>query len=191
MFKLIAVTNRKLCHRPLAEQVNRICRSSCKPAGIILREKDLPEADYARLAQELLPICREQGVQLVLHNFWRTALDLVVRDVHLPLHVLASEAFQKQRSFFRRVGASVHSAAELQQALAQGADYVSAGHIFTTQCKEGVPPRGLDFLQELCSLSSVPVYAIGGIALDEEQWRSLQQRGAQGACIMSAYMRLD
>lgn len=32
-----------------------------------------------------------------------------------------------------------------------GATYVTAGHIYTTNCKKGLPPRGLEFLGEVCN----------------------------------------
>ena len=40
------------------------------------------------------------------------------------------------------------------------------------------------------SSKSIPVYAIGGIGFDARQWQELVQSGAQGACIMSAYMKI-
>ena len=37
-----------------------------------------------------------------------------------------------------------------------GATYVTAGHIFTTDCKKGLPPRGLDFLKNVCDAVTIP-----------------------------------
>ena len=65
-----------------------------------------------------------------------------------------------------------------------------AGHIYTTQCKAGLAPRGLGFLQAVCSAVNLPVYAIGGISFDASQHAELQANGARGACVMSAYMKL-
>lgn len=57
---VIAVTNRSLCQRPFAEQIERVC--SFHPKAVILREKDLPEEEYSRLAEQILEICkRYQG----------------------------------------------------------------------------------------------------------------------------------
>ena len=36
----------------------------------------------------------------------------------------------------------------------------------------------------------IPIYAIGGIGFDAQQWQELAQNGASGACIMSAYMQI-
>ena len=47
---VIAVTNRKLSQRPFLEQIKRVCQ--LRPEAIILREKDLSETEYAKLAEE-------------------------------------------------------------------------------------------------------------------------------------------
>ena len=89
-----------------------------------------------------------------------------------------------------RFGVSVHSAEEAKAALALGAAYLTAGHIYASSCKQGVPPRGLAFLKEICTLSPVLVYAIGGIGLNKAQLEEVLACGAAGACVRSAFMRL-
>ena len=71
-----------------------------------------------------------------------------------------------------------------------GVSYMTAGHIYVTDCKKGLAPRGLGFLKDVCSTVNVPVYAIGGIKFDEKQWEELKQNGASGGCIMSGMMEL-
>ncbi len=56
-----------------------------------------------------------------------------------------------------------------------GASYLTAGHIYATDCKRGLPPRGLGFLKEVCREVSIPVYGIGGIKFDEEQWNDMKK----------------
>ena len=70
---------------------------------------------------------------------------------------------EEKRSHFRIIGASCHSVEEAREAVELGCNYIIAGHIFATDCKKGLPGRGLDFLKEVCASVSVPVYAIGGI----------------------------
>ena len=53
-FKIIAVSNRKLCERPFTEQIERVCQ--IKPEAIILREKDLSEEGYIILAERIMEI---------------------------------------------------------------------------------------------------------------------------------------
>ena len=188
MFKQLAVTNRHLVQGPFLEQLEKICRLPDPPQALILREKDLGEIEYLHLAQQVLQLCNVYGIPLIIHNFWQIGL-LLQCPLHLPLAVLRSAEVQSRRKELGYIGTSVHSLQEAQEALACGADYLVAGHIFTTSCKPGLPPRGVEFLREICSQVSCPVYAIGGIRLHcQEQQELLEQAGAKGGCIMSGYM---
>ena len=181
-FEIIAVTARHLCPRPLWEQIPRI-----REAGInrvILREKDLSADAYTALAEKVLRTCGECGVTLVIHNFPETARKLGVQNLHMPLPMLTAELCCE----FEMVGTSVHSPEQLQTAEQLGEDYVTAGHIFATDCKKGLLPRGTYFLSDICSRTKLPVYAIGGITSDRIP--ELRQTGAVGACIMSGTMQL-
>lgn len=202
----IAVTNRALSARPYEEQITRICRFH--PAAVIVREKDLPEEEYARLAGKVLAICRQYGVRCIYHTYPEAARAAGVKDIHLPLPILRQYAggadpqpadslrpdipggARTPLSFFTAVGTSVHSRAEAEEALRLGATYLTAGHIYSTDCKKGVPPRGLSFLKEICQMSPVPVYAIGGIHPGTGQLTEVLSCGAAGGCIMSEMMRI-
>ena len=87
------------------------------------------------------------------------------------------------------LGSSVHSLEEAEEAFSLGAEYLTAGHIYATDCKKGLPPRGTAFLEEICRAVPVPVYAIGGIRLEQEQIEKTLAAGARGVCIMSGAMR--
>ena len=64
---IIAVTNRSLCERPFLEQIERVCRF--KPKALILREKDLPENEYERIATQVMEICGRYDLLCILHSF--------------------------------------------------------------------------------------------------------------------------
>ncbi len=93
-------------------------------------------------------------------------------------------------SDFLAVGCSIHSVEEAKEAQKLGATYLTAGHIYTTDCKKGLPPRGLDFLREVCNAVTIPVYAIGGIHAGTGQILEVMECGASGACIMSEMMKI-
>ena len=250
-FWLIAVTDAASCPRSLVEQVERIAECAYKPQQLLLRAKELAPEDYAKLAWEVLPLCQKYGIELIIHTHWQIALELGIQRVHLPLPKLSQLPVAARRSLV--ISSSVHSVAEAQRALAEGAQALVAGHIYTTSCKAGLPPRGLEFLKQIhevatkhvapkiptmaesykptqlqddadvrehqsstkqksykdctsCtnimsvntnknskiskSCKSIPAYAIGGIGVDARPWQELVQSGAQGACIMSAYMKI-
>ena len=85
------------------------------PAGIILREKDLPEEEYEALARQVLEICRASGVQCILHTFVSVALRLGADAIHLPLPVLRQMTAQEKKQF-SVIGASCHSVEDALEA---------------------------------------------------------------------------
>lgn len=184
--RLIAVTNRHLCRRPFPEQLERVCQN--RPKAIILREKDLSEDAYLSLAKTALDICREHGVPCVLHTFSNAVRVLEHPYLHLPLAALQKEGGKP--SGIEILGVSVHSEAEAIEAERLGADYLTAGHIYATDCKAGLPPRGLEFLEEVCRSVSIPVYGIGGVHIGSGQLDEMLAQGAAGACVMSGMMKL-
>lgn len=186
-FKIIAVSNRKLCKRPFLEQIERVCKRH--PEVVILREKDLTEEEYRALAKDVMGICSHYQVVCVLHKFWEVAVEMECTAVHLPLPVFRMLT-DKEKNKFTKIGISIHSVEEAKEAEQLGASYLTAGHIYATDCKKGLPPRGLDFLKEICKTVSIPVYGIGGVKFDEKQWRDMERCGAAGGCIMSGMMEI-
>ena len=187
---LITVTDSASCPRPLAEQIERLAKLlELRPQAVILRAKALDKAAYRTLALEVQQSCEAAGIPLILHSDWQLARELGISMLHLPLALLR-QISEYERAYFTWLSTSVHSVGEAQEAQALGATVLIAGHIYTTQCKAGLAPRGLGFLRAVCSTVSLPVYAIGGIGFDAAQHAELQANGARGACVMSAYMRL-
>ena len=229
-FKLICVTNRKLCkgyekygfdafYDRISEIVNM--KQDIRPASIILREKDLSEEEYREVAKRLKTICDRAGVVFCAHNYALVAEELGT-PAHFPLHVLEKLVRDKKisktnpRNFgmlneisngmpdgrsnnildrrseiynLMRYGASCHSVEDALCAYKLGCDYVTAGHVYITDCKKGLAPRGIDFLKKMCDSVPIPVYGIGGIDLESDKIDEVKQAGAKGACIMSGYMK--
>ena len=187
---LIAVTDSATCPRPLAEQIERLATlTELRPQAVILRAKSLDKAAYRPLALQAQQSCEAAGIPLILHSDCQLARELGIKKLHLPLALLC-QLPTCERAHFTWLSTSVHSVEEAIEAQALGATVLISGHIYTTQCKAGLAPRGLGFLQAVCSTVSLPVYAIGGIGFDAAQHAELLANGARGACVMSAYMKL-
>lgn len=184
MSDLICITNRKLCSNNFSDQIEMI--ASAHPKAIVLREKDLSEKEYEQLARQVMQICQKHGTQCILHSFSNVAIALGAEAVHMPLPLLQKMTPQ-EKSHFQIIGASCHSLEEAKEAQDLGCTYITAGHIFLTDCKKGLPGRGLPFLEEICKTVRIPVYAIGGIS--SQNMESVRKTGAAGACIMSGFMR--
>ena len=183
MSDILCVTSRNLCREDFLTRLERI--AAARPAGVVLREKDLPPADYRALAERALAVCGRRGVPCILHGFPEIAAELGAEGLHLPLPLLRALPPERRRAF-RVLGASCHSAEEAREAEELGCTYLTAGHVFATGCKPGLPPRGLDFLGAVCRAVSIPVWAIGGIA--PENLPAVLAAGARGGCVMSGLM---
>lgn len=186
MTDMICVTNRHLCEGDFFERIEKIASSGVK--AIILREKDLNEREYSDLAKKFTEICEKYKVEAILHTYVDSAIKIGVRSIHLPLPVFKDLSGEK-KGFFRTTGVSCHSVEDALEAEKLGASYITFGHVFVTECKKGLEPRGLDALKNVCKAVKIPVYAIGGI--DKQNIGSVIEAGAAGACIMSGFMKGD
>ncbi len=189
--KIVCVTNRHLAGDFLP-QVEKVAAMGIQT--IILREKDLEAAEYEKLAREVLCICKKYQVKCILHNFsetaeklWQDKMIYQPAGLHLPIRKFLALT-EEQKKQIPLLGVSVHSLDEAGQCERLGASYVTAGHIFATDCKKGVPPRGLSYLEEICAGVKIPVFAIGGIHADNMD--SCLDAGADKVCMMSDLMKI-
>ncbi|MBQ1192995.1 MAG: thiamine phosphate synthase [Lachnospiraceae bacterium] len=177
--KIIAITDRLRCERDFLEQIRIVAKAA--PRTIILREKDLSEEEYFKLAYNVNEICKSEGVDLTIHTFTNVAKKLGIKKIHLPLGIL-KDIKQSELSEFEEIGASTHSISEAEAAKKLGATYITAGHIFETDCKKGLKGRGLVFLKEMIEATNLPVYAIGGI--NSKNVEEVLKIEPYGICVM-------
>ena len=186
--KLVCVTNRHLLkskdEQEFLDRIDFLAQHHVR--AIVLREKDMSEADYEKLARKVIPICEEYGVQCILHSFIGAAKKIGHRAIHLPVPELRNLS-SEDREFFKIIGASCHSVEDALEAQAFGCTYIFAGHIFDTDCKKDIPSRGISFLENVIKSVDIPVLAIGGINADN--FEKVIDVGASAACIMSGCMR--
>lgn len=186
---LICVTNRNLCQEDFLHRIQQLAQA--RPHAILLREKDLDLPDYERLARQVKEICDCYQVLLILHGGKQgngantAAIAKKMKLTHLHLSMPALRAYQKGENPLL-IGTSVHSVAEAEEAQTLGAAYVVAGHIYATDCKKGVQPRGVSFLRQVCQATTLPVFAIGGITSNNVT--EILASGAKGFCVMSEAM---
>lgn len=183
MFDILCVTNRSLCREDFLVRIESLAKA--RPTGIILREKDLFPEEYGALASEVMEVCSAFGVPCIFHTFADAAMALGADKLHMPLPLLRRMP-EGDRAGFSVLGASCHSVRDAVEAQRLGCTYITAGHVFDTDCKQGLPGRGLAFLREVCESVSIPVYAIGGVS--PENIGAIRRSGAAGACVMSGAM---
>lgn len=182
-YRTICITNRHLVEGDYLTRIREIAAEDAY--AIILREKDLPEQDYKLLAQQVLQICEKAGKRCILHHFVKAAMELGHKEIHLSFDAFRNLT-REQREYFQVIGVSTHTVEEALICEQLGAAYITASHIFPTKCKEGLAPRGLEYLKEVTEKVSIPVYALGGICSDNAGL--CMESGAAGVCMMSAFM---
>lgn len=175
-----------ICRGDFLKRIEAIAKTN--PKAIILREKELTENEYMILAKKVMTICQNNNVLCILHSYVGTAIRLGASAIHLPLHLLRNMKEDDKR-YFTHISASCHSLSEAREAEKLGCTSLIVGHIFSTECKRGIPPRGLECLSEICKTVSIPIYAIGGI--NHRNFPSVIHAGAKGGCVMSGFIECD
>ena len=190
---IACITNRRLVKGDFLAQIERVAAMEMAD-WIIVREKDLRAEEYRTLFSQVVRIAHRHEKKCLAHG--RIALgmmsELGADGIHLPLDVLrewraASGRQSGGEGAVQFVGASAHSASELAEAAALGADYATLSPIFATTCKPGAVPLGIAALAAVCQKSPIPIFALGGIGRDKLD--ACIEAGATGCCMMSELMR--
>jgi thiazole tautomerase (transcriptional regulator TenI) len=182
--KLMAVTDNT---RPVKELAEKIIAIKDVIDLVQIREK----SKTAREIVTLLDLLQAGGVykeKIIINDRLDIALCMNIPNLHLPEHGLPPKMV-KQLYPHLTIGCSVHSFLQGKEAQNEGADYVIFGHCFATNSKKGIPPRGIDPILQMKKELSIPVYAIGGISLDNIL--SVQRAEADGIAVMSSIFAAD
>lgn len=184
MTKLFLITNRRLVKEgSFFSRIERAVAGGID--SIILREKDLSYEELLPIAKEIKDSVKKEGTQLIVNANLEVAEAISAEGYHIGY-----ETFMKNKpSFDGLVGVSVHSLEEAIEAEKQGANYLLASHVFETNCKAGLEPKGLAFIELILSRVKIPVIALGGINL--ENVRSVVSLGVEGIAIMSGIMEAE
>lgn len=134
---------------------------------------DEKEAESSLESQNSMPLAR-----LLVNDRLDVARTCGADGVHLPADSLPIAAVRKFVGGEWIVGAACHSVEEVIQAAEAGADHVLVAPVFDTASKPGMKPMGLGRFTEICHRSPIPVFALGGVSL--ENARSCVDAGAKG-----------
>ena len=106
--------------------------------------------------------------------------------VHLAFHSLPLEIVKRNFPNLQ-VGCSVHSYDGAKSSESRGADYLLYGHVFETNSKKGIQPRGLEELEAIKKAVSIPVLAIGGIKPENVEY--VLKTKVDGIAVMSGILK--
>jgi thiamine-phosphate pyrophosphorylase len=151
------------------------------------RAKSETGIDAFREASRLRRVAAEVGALFVVNNRCDLALAVDADGVHLGQDDLPLAHARGLMGADRIIGISTHNPAQVKEALHEGADYLGFGPIFSTGSKQDHDPVvGLEGLREVRSLTSLPIFAIGGIGLETAS--AVKAAGASGVAVISAIL---
>jgi thiamine-phosphate pyrophosphorylase len=183
-FSLYLITDRhQTGDQPLPEVVAAALRGGVR--AVQLREKDLGTKDLYELAFELRKLTRQFDARLIINDRIDIALAVDADGVHLgnnSLPIYRARALIGPRKY---IGVSCHNQLNVITAQEKGADFVTFGPVFFTPSKTIYgSPVGLDLLETVTGMATIPVFALGGIKANRIP--EVMARGASGIALVSA-----
>ena len=127
----------------------------------------------------LRKVALDAGVTFIVNDRCDLALAVDADGVHLGQGDLPLDLARKVLGPEKLIGISTHNPDQVQEAAAGKPDYLGFGPIFKPGSKQDHDPVvGLEGLRAMRRLTSLPVFAIGGIQI--EQAGEVMRAGANG-----------
>ncbi len=155
-----------------------------------LRLKNVQGSEIKRAVKELLPICRDAGVPLILNDYIDLAVETGADGVHLgqedgPEQEGFTEGLREKVGDDFIIGVSCYGSKHYAMVAAEeGADYVAFGAFYPTKTKTPKARPDPEILEWWNTYTNVPCVAIGGIR--PENCEILVKSGANFLAAVSA-----
>lgn len=180
---LYAITDTKLIPRErFAATVEAAVRGGA--TLVQLREKDTPREEMIRLGREVLAVTRRYGALLIINDHPSVAKEIGADGAHVGREdppVAEARALLGPQAI---IGASCYGDVERAVLVERdGADYVAFGTPFPSPTKPKRTDIALDIFRQAKAKVRVPIFAIGGITLDNAS--QLRDAGADGVAVVS------
>ena len=144
-----------------------------------LREQDLPREEVGELARRVMALAHAHGAKVLLNGDVALAQEVGADGVQLTATQLAG---LHERPEVDWCAASCHNIEELRRAEALGCDFALLSPVLPTLSHPGAPHLGWGNFAAIAAGSSIPVYALGGLARDDMQ--TAWQHGAHGISLL-------
>ena len=155
--------------------------------GVQLRDKTLPDAEFAVLARDLLPRLRAEGAQLVVND----RVDVAIAIGAEVLHVGQSDGDPAE--IRRRIGPGMILGLSVEteehvSAVPDCVDYLGVGPVYATASKpDHATPIGHAGFAAIVARTGLPCLAIGGITARDAA--PVRAAGGAGLAVVSAISR--
>lgn len=157
-------------------------------SGIFLvqfRAKELSNADYMDLARITIKLVHKYKGKILLNSppLWIKEAD----GMHLSSQILENTPYRPSLEPNKLVTAACHNQAELEKSAYIRADALFVSPVKKTASHPTAEPLGWGAFKNLTEQAKVPVYALGGLGLDDIQ--EVRKSGGQGVAAISAIWR--
>ena len=163
--RLHLVTDDAVLSRPgFLSQAGELLAAGGASVALHVRGPGMPGGPLLGWARALREPARASGAWLVVNDRVDVALAAGADGAHLGTRSLPVAEARRLLGHSRRLGVSVHTAAEGAEAAAGGADWIFAGTIYETASHPGHPGLGPAFAGRVAGASAgVPALGIGGV----------------------------
>ena len=139
-------------------------------------------------ALPLRKLAAELGVLFIVNDRCDLALAVDADGVHLGQGDLPLDLARKVMGPDKLIGISTHNPDQVRAASAGKPDYLGFGPIFKPGSKQDHDPMvGIEGLQAIRPLTSLPIFAIGGITV--KNVGEVMRAGANGVAVISAILK--
>jgi 8-oxo-dGTP diphosphatase len=146
---------------------------------VMVREKQMSEAELANFTSEVLRRCAANDVLVMINGNINVARMSGVSGLHLPAAQLMPLT---ERPAVDWCSASCHDERELAHAVRLNLDFVVVGPVCATPSHPDSTPLGWARLARLIARYPLPVYALGG--LSAQDLRQARAAGAHGVAMI-------
>lgn len=151
------------------------------------RDKRATMKDAYICARALRQTATEVESLLIVNDRCDLAMAIDADGVHLGQEDLPVAYARSILGPGKIIGLSTHSMAQVRAGVAERPDYIGFGPIFNTATKaDHDPVVGLDGLRAVRALTTLPIFAIGGITAESS--RDVMTAGADGVAVISAIL---
>lgn len=152
-----------------------------------LRDKTLPDADFAALARRLMAELAPLGAQLVINDRVEVARETGAPGLHIGQGDGDPAAIRRRIGPGVVLGLSIEAEAQLA-AVPEGVDYLGVGPVHATGSKpDAAPPIGIAGFAAIAARSPLPCLAIGGLTARDAA--AIKAAGGAGLAVISAISR--
>lgn len=184
---LYLVTDRRWLKEPLIQTVEKAIQGGV--TCVQLREKNFNHEQLIEEGKQLLALCHQYHIPLIMNDYVDMMLEIQADGVHVGQGDMDAKKVREMIGPDKILGVSVRTMEQALKAQQDGADYLGVGSIFVTHTKDDAKKVEIQTLKDICQAVDIPVIAIGGIG--QNNLLQLKGTGIDGVAVVSAIMAQD